>query len=61
MRARLVGQASFQSMPSKGPGESGQLPALEDTMVTSLSELRLMGVRRGWIPDVELVWIGKSD
>ena len=42
VRARLFGRASFRSIRSKGSGKSGQVPGLDETMVTSLSGLRLM-------------------
>lgn len=42
VRARLFGRASFRSIRAKGSGKSGQLPGLDETMVNSLSGLRLM-------------------
>ena len=42
VRARLFGRASFRSVRSKGSEKSGQLSGLDETVVTSLSGLRLM-------------------
>ncbi len=42
VRARLFGRASFRSVRSKGSGKSGQLSGLDETVVTSLSGLRLI-------------------
>ena len=42
MPAPLFDRASIRSMPSRGSGNSGQLPDLEETVATSLSGLRFM-------------------
>ena len=42
VRARLFGRGSFRSIRSKDSGKSGQLSALDETMVTSLSGIRLI-------------------
>ena len=50
VRTRLSDRASIRSIRSKGSGNNGQLPDLEETVATSLSGLRFMDWRRSWIP-----------
>ena len=42
VRPQLNGVASIRTIRSKGLGKSGQLPALDAAVVTSLAGLRLM-------------------